>query len=212
MSNPNEQETKTFTVFLRRVFRGTLNAVGGFLNNLGIKPNVITLLGLVGNFTAGVLIALGELTWGGLLAMIVGPLDALDGTMARLRGEDGQYGAFIDSVTDRYSEIALYGGLLVYSIRTGTWQDALLVFFAAVGSIMVSYVRARAESLDYHAKNGLLTRAERYIVLIPGIIFRHPSISLWILAILTHFTALQRFWHVRQQAKRKSVQKSQKKE
>lgn len=212
MSNTNEQESKTFTAFLRQVFRGALNAVGGFLNNLGIKPNVITLLGLVGNFTAGVLIALGELTWGGLLAMIVGPLDALDGTMARLRGEDGQYGAFIDSVTDRYSEIALYGGLLVYSIRTGTWQDALLVFFAAVGSIMVSYVRARAESLDYHAKNGLLTRAERYIVLIPGIIFRHPSISLWILAILTHFTALQRFWHVRQQAKRKSVQKSQKKE
>jgi len=212
MSNTNEQESKTFTAFLRQVFRGALNAVGGFLNNLGIKPNVITLLGLVGNFTAGVLIAMGELTWGGLLAMIVGPLDALDGTMARLRGEDGQYGAFIDSVTDRYSEIALYGGLLVYSIRTGTWQDALLVFFAAVGSIMVSYIRARAESLDYHAKNGLLTRAERYIVLIPGIIFRHPNISLWILAILTHFTALQRFWHVRQQAKRKSVQKSQKKE
>jgi CDP-diacylglycerol--glycerol-3-phosphate 3-phosphatidyltransferase len=138
--------------------------------------------------------------------MLVGPLDALDGTMARMRNESGRYGAFVDSVTDRYSEIALYGGLLVYFNKTGTWQDALLVFFAAVGSIMVSYTRARAEALNYSAKIGLLTRAERYIVLIPGIIFGFPHISLWILALLTHVTALQRFWYVRKQAKETPTQ------
>jgi len=201
MSPSEEKRSETFTDLLRRVFKSALDAVGGFLNRLGIAPNVITATGLVGNIEAGVLIGSERLCWGGLLAMIVGPFDALDGTMARLRGESGKYGAFVDSVTDRYSEIVLYAGLLVYFIQTGTWQDELLVFFATVGSLMVSYVRARAEALDYSAKIGLLTRAERYIVLIPGIILNYPKISLWILAVFTNFTAIQRFIHVRRQAK-----------
>lgn len=204
MSASNNQEPETFTDYLRRIFRGVLESLAAFANRLGIKPNFITAGGLVGNLVASVLIATGHLFWGGLIALLVGPLDALDGAIARLRGESGQYGAFVDSVTDRYSEIALYGGLLVYFNETGTWRDALLVFFAAVGSIMVSYVRARAESLDYTAKIGLFTRAERYLVLVPGIILGYPRVSLWLLAILANFTALQRFLHVRRQAKRNS--------
>lgn len=203
MSQSKDQKPQTFTDFLRKLFKNVLDTIGGFLNRLGIRPNIVTAMGLIGNLVASVLIAMGWLFWGGLVAMIVGPLDALDGTMARLRKESGKYGAFVDSVTDRYSEIVLYGGLLVYFIENGTWQDALLVFFAAVGSIMVSYVRARAESLDYSSKIGLLTRAERYIVLIPGIILGYPRISLWILAVLANFTAIQRFLHVRSQAKDK---------
>ncbi len=201
MNCSQNQEVETFTDILRRVFKNILESFGGFLNKLGIKPNVITITGLVGNLAAGVLIAAGYLFWGGIIAMIVGPLDALDGTMARLRGESGKYGAFVDSVTDRYSEIALYGGLLVYFAYTGTWRAALLVFFATVGSILVSYVRARAEALGYSAKIGLLTRVERYLVLIPGLIFNYPIISLWILAVFTNFTAVQRFLFVRRQAK-----------
>jgi CDP-diacylglycerol--glycerol-3-phosphate 3-phosphatidyltransferase len=77
----------------------------------------------------------------------------------------------------------------------------LLVLLAATGSIMVSYTRARAESLKFSAKIGLLSRAERYLILIPGLIFGYPRVSLWILAILTHFTAIQRVWFVRRQAK-----------
>ena len=207
MSLLPENQKETFSDFLRRIFKGVLESVGGFLNHLGIKPNMITIAGLVGNVCAGVLIATGHLVWGGLLAMLVGPFDALDGTMARLRGESGRYGAFVDSVTDRYSEIALYGGLLVYFIQYKTWHASLLVFFATIGSIMVSYVRARAEALDFSAKIGLLTRAERYLVLIPGIILKQPIVSLWILAILTNFTAIQRFWHVRRQAKDEENQK-----
>lgn len=204
MSASNNQEPETFTDYLRRIFRGVLESLAAFANRLGIEPNFITAGGLLGNLVASVLIATGHLFWGGLIALLVGPLDALDGAIARLRGESGQYGAFVDSVTDRYSEIALYGGLLVYFNETGTWRDALLVFFAAVGSIMVSYVRARAESLDYTAKIGLFTRAERYLVLVPGIILGYPRVSLWLLAILANFTALQRFLHVRRQAKRNS--------
>lgn len=201
MNQSNNDEKKTLTDHLRIIFKGVLDGIGTFLNRLGVRPNVITLAGLLGNVAGGVLIASGQLLWGGLIAMIMAPLDALDGTMARLRNESSRYGAFVDSVTDRYSEFALYAGLLVYFIQTGTWKDAMLVLFAAMGSILVSYIRAKAESLNYSAKIGFLTRVERYLVLIPGVIFGIPRISLWILAILSNVTALQRIWHVRKQAK-----------
>jgi CDP-diacylglycerol--glycerol-3-phosphate 3-phosphatidyltransferase len=201
MNQSNNGEKKTLTDHLRIIFKGVLDGIGTFLNRLGIRPNVITLAGLLGNVAGGVLIASGQLMWGGLIAMIMAPLDALDGTMARLRNESSRYGAFVDSVTDRYSEFALYAGLLVYFIQTGTWKDAMLVLFAAMGSILVSYIRAKAESLNYSAKIGLFTRVERYLVLIPGVIFGIPRISLWILAILSNVTALQRILHVRKQAK-----------
>jgi len=202
MNHNKSEEPKTFTDFLRRIFKNFLNRIAGFFNKIGVKPNYITLAGLVGNLIAGVFIARGMLLWGGLIALIAGPFDALDGAIARLRGEDGSYGAFVDSVTDRYSEIALYGGLLVYFNQTGNWGDALLVFFSAIGSILVSYTRARAEALGYSAKIGLLTRVERYLILIPGIIIGYPRIALWILAILTNFTALQRIFYVRKQSRR----------
>lgn len=201
MNQTKQQEKMTFTDFLRKVFKGVLDTIGGFFNRLGIRPNMITTTGLVGNIIAGVLIASGRLFWGGIIAMVMGPLDALDGTMARLRNESSRYGAFVDSVTDRYSEFVIYAGLLVFFIITGTEQDALLVFFASMGSILVSYVRAKAEALNYSAKVGLFTRAERYLVLIPGIILGYPRISLWILAVLSNLTAIQRFWYVRKQAK-----------
>ena len=208
MSPIKKSSSETFTDYLRRVFKGTLDAIGGFLNHSGIRPNVVTAFGLIGNLGAGVLIATGRLFWGGLTAMLIWPLDALDGTMARLRQESGPYGAFVDSVTDRYSEIVIYAGLLIYFNNLGSWGDALLVFFAAAGSVMVSYTRAKAESLDFEAKIGVLSRLERYLVLIPGLLFGFPRISLWILAVLANFTALQRFWHVRKQARIKIKQTS----
>ncbi|HCU57377.1 MAG TPA: CDP-alcohol phosphatidyltransferase family protein [Anaerolineaceae bacterium] len=200
MSTTNE-EKKTFTDWLRKIFSQVLNGIGGFLNNLGIRPNVITLSGLFGNFISAALIAMGYLTWGGLLAMIIWPLDALDGTMARLRGEDSKYGSFIDSTTDRYSEIAIYGGLMIHFIRNDQWLGIVLAYLALTGSLMVSYTRAKAESLGFTAKNGWFSRAERYIVLMPGIIFRRPDISLWVLAVMTYVTALQRFLNVRRQSR-----------
>ena len=211
MPKQEDPSQETFTDFLRRVFAKVLNAIAGFLLRLGIRPNMITAFGLIGNLAAGVLIATGRLFWGGLLAMLIWPLDALDGTMARMRNESGRYGAFVDSVTDRYSEIAIFGGLLVFFIESGTWGDALLVFFAAVGSIMVSYTRARAEALEYNAKIGLLSRVERYVVLMPGLLFSAPRISLWVLAVLANFTALQRFWVVRKQALAEKFQMSKEK-
>ncbi len=202
MNSIDKQDPKTFTDFLRRIFKRVLDSIAGLLNKLGIRPNMVTAAGLIGNLVAAVLVAFGYLTWGGIIAMLVGPLDALDGSLARLRKESGRYGAFVDAVTDRYSEIVLYAGILIYFNKIGAWQDTLLLFIASIGSIMVSYIRARAEALDFSAKIGILTRAERYLVLIPGIIFGYLRLSLWILAVLTNLTAIQRIIYVRKQAKK----------
>jgi CDP-diacylglycerol--glycerol-3-phosphate 3-phosphatidyltransferase len=166
---------------------------------MGIQPNTVTLAGLAGNFVAAILLAQGEFLIGGLLAMVMGAMDALDGGMARQRGEPTDYGAFIDSVTDRYSELLLYGGLLMYFANAGDQWVVLLVFLAAIGSVMVSYTRARAEGLGYEAKWGILTRAERFAVFIPSLIFSIPVVGLVLIAVLANITALQRIYVVRKQ-------------
>jgi CDP-diacylglycerol---glycerol-3-phosphate 3-phosphatidyltransferase len=195
-----DKKKMTFTDHLRVQFKGILDPIAAFFNRLGLMPNTMTLLGLVGTTFGAVLIAIGHITWGGIVIVLMGPIDAIDGTMARLRGEASKFGAFVDSVTDRYAELAIYGGLLVYFLQKQNWLACGLVYLAAAGSILVSYVKARAESLEFDAKVGILTRVERYIVLAPGLIFAIPLVSLWIIAILANFTALQRILYVRKQA------------
>jgi CDP-diacylglycerol--glycerol-3-phosphate 3-phosphatidyltransferase len=190
------------TDFLRQYFKGLLDPVAAFLNNLGIMPNTVTLLGLVGNTIGAVLLALGYMTPGGILILLMGPIDALDGAMARLRGEPTDFGAFVDSITDRYSELVIFGGLLFYYIQQGDWLYAMLAYLSAAGSVLVSYARARAQSLGHETKIGMLTRMERYLILSPALVFNLPKVALWILAIFANLTALQRIWDVRQKARR----------
>lgn len=198
-------EIKKFSLeqYLRKLFKGVLDKIANALNHIGIKPNMVTATGFFGNLTAGILIAFGELTWGGIIALIVGPLDAVDGALARLRNESKPYGSFVDSVTDRYDELFLLGGLIIHFSLTQDWIGGILVYFAAMGSILVSYIRAKADALGYDAKVGIMTRVERYIVLIPGLILGKPYIlvALGIIAVLGNFTAMQRFMHVRKQAR-----------
>jgi CDP-diacylglycerol--glycerol-3-phosphate 3-phosphatidyltransferase len=120
--------------------------------------------------------------------------------MARLRGEPKPFGAFVDSVTDRYSELVIFLGLLLYYNQQGDAISTLGVYLAAAGSVLVSYVRARAQSLGYEAKVGILTRVERYAVLAPTLILGIPLVGIWIVAVLANFTALQRIIHVRRVA------------
>jgi len=124
----------------------------------------------------------------------------LDGAMARLRGMAGKFGAFVDSVTDRYSELIIFAGLLYYYVHQGNILATLLVYASAAGSVLVSYTRARGQSLNWDTKVGLLTRFERYMVLAPSLIFNIPMVGLWIIAIFANFTALQRIIDVRRQA------------
>ena len=160
-------------------------------------PNTMTILGLLGNTIGAVLLSQGIMTSGGLIILAMGPIDALDGTMARLRGEPSAFGAFVDSVTDRYSELVIFGGLLIYYVQHGNWVAVLVTYLAASGSVLVSYVRARASSLGYDTKVGILTRMERYLVLAPTLVFNIPLVGLWIIAILANITALQRIWDIR---------------
>lgn len=191
---------KTFTDYLRLWFKWVLDPLGGFLNRLGLTPNMVTGLGLLGNTIGAIYLARGEMLTGGLWIALMTPVDALDGTMARLRGESSDFGAFVDSVSDRYSELIIYGGLLYHFLVRGELLGGMLTFGAAAGSVLVSYVKARAEGLGYEAKVGLLTRAERYLVLAPSLIFNQLNIGLGILALFANFTALQRVWYVRQHA------------
>jgi CDP-diacylglycerol--glycerol-3-phosphate 3-phosphatidyltransferase len=191
---------KTFTDYLRLWFKWVLDPLGGFLNRLGLTPNMVTGLGLLGNTIGAFYLARGEMLTGGLWIALMTPVDALDGTMARLRGESSDFGAFVDSVSDRYSELIIYSGLLYHFLVRGEPLGGMLTFGAAAGSVLVSYVKARAEGLGYEAKVGLLTRAERYLVLAPSLIFNQLYIGLGILAVFANITALQRIWHVRKHA------------
>ena len=191
---------KTLTDFLRLGFKWFLDPVAGFLNRIGLTPNSVTLIGVAGNIVAAFFIARGQITIGGLIVLIVWPIDALDGSMARLRGEASDWGAFVDSVSDRYSELIILGAVLYYFAMNSQHLSAVVTFVAAAGSILVSYVKARAEAQSFSAREGLLTRAERYFVLGPSLLFNIPVIGVWIIAIVANFTALQRIWVVRAQA------------
>ncbi len=191
---------KTFTDYLRVYFKGAADSSAGFLLHLGLKPNAVTFAGLLGHIGAAALVVYGYMFWGGLVLLVMAPLDFLDGTMARMRGESSAFGAFVDSVTDRYSEFVIMGGLLIYYLMNQDWIACTGVYLAAVGSLMVSYIRSRGEGLGFTVKIGLLTRVERYIVLIPGLLFNSAEIAVWIIAVLANFTALQRIFFVRRES------------
>lgn len=200
MAHVAENKPKSFEEFLRFTFRNVLDSIGQFLYRLGIHPNTVTIFGLVGNFVGAYFLATGQILVGGIIVLVMGPIDALDGTLARIRKEPGKFGAFVDSVTDRYSELIILGGLMFYYLQQADWVACSAVYLAAAGSVLVSYVKARAESLGFDAKVGILTRVERYIVLAPALVLQHPLWGIWIIAVLANYTALQRIWFVRKQA------------
>lgn len=195
-----KKSTLTLTDHFRVVFKGVVDPVAALFNQIGLMPNTMTLAGLVGNTIGAILLSTGEMTWGGILILLMGPVDALDGAMARLRGMAGSFGAFVDSVTDRYSELVIFGGLLYYYAQNGDTVSLLAVFAAAAGSVLVSYIRARGQSLGWDTKVGILTRMERYLVLAPSLIFNFPEIGIWIIAVFANLTAIQRIVDVRRQA------------
>ena len=190
----------TFTDRMRVWFKGILDPIAKFLNWLGLMPNTITILGLIGNMIGAVLLAMGHTMWGGLIILLMGPVDALDGTMARLRGMAGPFGAFVDSVTDRYSELVIFAGLIYYYSEQGNQLGVLLAYASAAGSVLVSYIRARGQSVNWDTRVGILTRMERYLVLAPSLILNYPMVGLWIIAIFANVTAFQRIYDIRRQA------------
>ena len=178
--------------------RGTAEAAAAPLARRGITPNAVTIVGFVFNLiTAGVL-ATGHLTVGGLLLLVSGLFDMLDGALARVSAQQSTFGAFLDSLLDRYSEAAILLGLIyVFTVR-GNTGAVILTYAVAVGSLMISYARARAEGLSLEGRVGIAPRPERVLILGVGLLFTHQTaiVALGILAFLTHFTAMQRLYHV----------------
>jgi len=187
----------TITDFLRKKFQKILITVSSFLLKVGLTPNLITLLGLLGNIGAALFISKGKFIIGGIIALAVGTFDAIDGTMARLSGKPSKFGCLFDSLIDRYSEMTLLLGILVYFSSINNNTGIILVYLALCGSFLVSYIRARAEGLGVEVRKGILTRVERLLIIVISLIFRQPLMGVLIIALLGNFTALQRLWFVR---------------
>jgi len=198
-----EERRPTLTELVRAYLGKSLDPIAIFLNRLGLAPNTVTLIGLAGNLVGALSLARGEFLIGGLLVLAMGPVDALDGTMARLRGERSDFGAFVDSVTDRYSELLIFAGLIAYYLQMGEAAMAGAVFAAWGGSVLVSYVKARGEALGFEVRGGILTRMERFLVLGPSLVFGYPSVGILGVAVFANITAIQRIYLVRRQARQR---------
>jgi CDP-diacylglycerol--glycerol-3-phosphate 3-phosphatidyltransferase len=170
--------------------------VARFLSRLGLTPNGATLLGFAMTAGVAVLLALGHLRLGGILLIFTLAFDAVDGTLARLTGSVTRFGAVLDSTLDRWAEIAIYFALAWYYLAGGLRWETLLATAAMATSLMVSYTRARAEGAGFTLKEGLLTRLERLLLLIAGLIFGLTTWALLVIAVLAGFTAIQRLWVV----------------
>ncbi|HYL97993.1 MAG TPA: CDP-alcohol phosphatidyltransferase family protein [Blastocatellia bacterium] len=185
-----------------------LDAIVRALARSRINPNLLTFTGLLINIGCAFLYGYGRFFQAGLLMILANLFDMVDGRVARERGRVTQFGAFFDSVIDRYSDIVVFVGIMLFYARDTRDHSTLLCALtgiALVGSVMISYSRARAESLDITCKVGFLERPERVVLLIIGsltevgprsnpFLYKMPQV-LWVLAVLSHWTVIHRIYH-----------------
>jgi len=175
--------------------RWLLEKIVALLAATGVHPDVLTFLGLVINIWAMTLFAAGRFPAAGLVMILAGLFDMVDGRVARAQGRVTMFGAFFDSVIDRYSDLLLYMGLLIYYASVDRRRYAVLVGVAMAGSVMVSYTRARAESLIPSCKAGFWERPERIVLMILGALGDKMAPALWLLAIGPNITVIHRIVH-----------------
>jgi CDP-diacylglycerol--glycerol-3-phosphate 3-phosphatidyltransferase len=189
--------TTRFEAWVRRRAEALMSAIG----RVPITPNQVTVVGFALTLVAATLAAFAQLRWAGVVLIFAGTCDILDGALARSTKASYPYGAFLDSTLDRYSEGAIYIGLAAYFVSAGGPLERWLVLAtlaALAGSFLVSYVRARAQSLGFHCETGLFARPERVVVTVVGLIFGGVVLYavIFLLAALTNLTALQRIREV----------------
>src|SRR3982074_271135 len=169
-----------------------LDKIVGVIAATGIHPSLLPFLGLVVNFGAAAFFAVGSFFTGALIILFAGFLDMLDGQVARRQNRVTAFGAFYDSTLDRYADMALYMGLLVYYSVSGRTPYVVLAAVATAGSVMVSYARARAESLIPLCKVGFMERPERLVLLIIGGLFDRMGPGLWVVAGVSEIKVIHR--------------------
>jgi CDP-diacylglycerol---glycerol-3-phosphate 3-phosphatidyltransferase len=178
-----------------------LSIIVGWLSDHKVHPNVLTLIGLVINIFAAVLFAKGLFLWAGLVVVFAGIFDMVDGEVARRTNRVTKFGAFFDSVIDRYSDMVLLLGLVVWYAKMDKLFYMGLAVFALIGSIMTSYTRARAESLIPACKVGFLERPERIVLLIIGALSDRMGAVLWVMAVLSNWAVSQRIFYTWQEGR-----------
>jgi len=172
------------------------------LSKSGITPNALTFINLALNIVAAYVIATGHFLLGGVLVLVAGLFDLLDGALARFTKQTTRFGAILDSVADRISEAAILCGLLIWYIpQEEASLEIVLIFVVLIGSFLVSYIRARAEGLGWQCQVGLFTRAERVIVLAIGLLINQIFIALCVLVIFVFITVVQRLVYLWKQEK-----------
>jgi CDP-diacylglycerol--glycerol-3-phosphate 3-phosphatidyltransferase len=187
---------RRWETWVRARGEAVLKPIVGFLGSLGIHPNAITIVGAILQVGVGVVYGFGYLKLAGCLLFVVGPLDALDGALARGTGKKSRFGAFLDSTLDRVSDAAIILGLTAYYMARGARVPVALLLVSLVSSLLVSYVRARAEAEGFECKIGLLTRVERLFVIAALSAVGLADYMVWALAVLSVFTLLQRIVYV----------------
>jgi len=189
--------------YLKIWINGILRPLARVFIRLGLRPDWLTLLGLLMNLVATGAFAQGHLKWGAAIMLLAGLCDILDGQVAREGRSETKFGALLDSTTDRYSEIFLYFGIGAYLVKQGEWLASGILFFALSGSLMVSYVRARAEGLGEDCKVGFMQRPERIVALALGGLYGREGLIfvLVVLAVTTNFTVVERLAYIRNKTK-----------
>ena len=185
----------------RTVVDRGLTPIGQSLQRTGISADVVTVIGIVMASGASVAIGMGNLRLGFMLLVLTGVPDALDGAVAKAAGTASSRGAYFDSVADRLTDALLFGGVAWHLASVRTDRMMMLPVAIMATAMFISYQRAKAESLGYDAKGGLLERAERFIVLAFGLLFFEILVPvLWVMLVLSLVTAVQRFVKVWRQA------------
>ncbi len=169
------------------------------LSKSGLTPDILTFIGLGITIAAAYFLAVGQFFFGGILILVAGLFDILDGALARFTKQATKFGAILDSTVDRISEAATLFGLLIWYIPKVSTLEIILIFLVLVGSFLVSYIRARAEGLGLECQVGLFTRAERVIVLAIGLLVGQVLIALSILLVFTYVTVIQRLVYLRKE-------------
>jgi CDP-diacylglycerol--glycerol-3-phosphate 3-phosphatidyltransferase len=160
-----------------------------------VRPNQLSLCGLVASCLAALALAFGYPRPGGLFLAVAGMLDILDGAVARAARQASAFGGFLDSVLDRYSDLLVLGGVIVLFARRGAMPDLVVGLLGLVGTVMVSYTRARAESLGVECRVGIMERGERLLTLVAGALFDLLTPAMWLLAVGANATAVHRIVH-----------------
>lgn len=171
--------------------------VGRWFARIGVSPNMATMIGFGLNVIVALVLVADQPVISGLLLLVASAFDMVDGAIARATGQFSTFGGFLDSTVDRYSEIVVYIGLVIWLNTTNDDHiGSTLVVVSATGALMISYARAKAESIGYKASVGLVARPERVVLLAICLIIGQPLLALWILAFATHLTAVWRMVHV----------------